>query len=358
MADHGKIDQAKRALNFCLANLNDDDRFDVIRFSTEAEPLFAELESADRSHVQKARDYVGTLKPTGGTAIDDALATALKLREDDNDSRHRPFMIVFLTDGAPTVGTTDEDQIVKRATDRAADVRIFCFGIGNDVNTHLLDRLADATRAASQYVLPDEDIELKVSSFYDKVKEPVLTDVKLSFGGDKVRATQLYPSSLPDLFKGDTLLVFGRYTGDGAGSVKLSGTLNGKPVEFAEDVRFTADNTDRDFIPHMWATRRVGWLLDEIRLHGESSELKDEVVTLARQYGIVTPYTAYLIMEDENRRGVPELSRSFHEMEKDAVATDAAKGAYDSTVTEAASPAARSGAGAGECRGLWPVEIL
>ena len=344
MADHGKIDQAKKALNFCLANLNDNDRFDVVRFSTEAEPLFSEMERADPKHVTQAREFVAGLKPTGGTAIDDALASALKLRQGDDDSKRRPFMIVFLTDGAPTVGTTDEDQIVKRATDRAADVRIFCFGIGSDVNTHLLDRIADATRAASQYVLPDEDIEVKLSSFYDKVKEPVLTDVKLTFGGDPVHTMQLYPSSLPDLFKGDTLLVFGKYSGDGAGSAKLSGMLNGKPVEFAEDVKFTSDSTEHEFIPRMWAARRVGWMLDEIRLHGESSELKDEVVRLSREYGIVTPYTSYLIMEDERRRGIPEMSRSFGEMEKDAPAADAAKVAFDSTVTESIQPGARSGA--------------
>ncbi|HTL30108.1 MAG TPA: VIT and VWA domain-containing protein, partial [Tepidisphaeraceae bacterium] len=335
MADRGKLEQAKKALNFCLANLNEDDRFNIVRFSTEAETLMSELEHPTKERIDRARDFIKGLKPTGGTAIDEALATALKCRQAGDDSKTRPFLIVFLTDGAPTVGTTDEDQIVKRATDRAEGARIFCFGIGNDVNTHLLDRVADATRAASQYVLPDEDIELKVSSFYDKVKEPVLTDVKVAFGGDGIRPTQIYPASLPDLFKGDTLLVFGRYRGDGAASVKLSATRSGKSVDFAEDVKFASGDTKNDFIPKMWATRRVGWLLDEIRLHGESSEVKDEVVKLARQYGIVTPYTAYLIIEDERRRNVPELSRTFKELEDDTFARDKARGIYDSTVAEA-----------------------
>jgi Ca-activated chloride channel family protein len=348
MADRNKLDQAKKALNFCIANLGAEDRFNIVRFSSEAEPLFAELERGDSAHVQKARDYVQSLKPRGGTAIDDALAAALKCRQSDADSRVRPFQIVFLTDGAPTVGITDEDQIVKRATNRAADVRVFCFGIGHDVNTHLLDRIADATRAASTYVLPDEDIELKVSSFYDKVKEPVMTDAKVAITGEGIRATQLYPSALPDLFKGDTLLVFGRYSGSGPASVRLSGVLSGKPREFVEDVRLTNDDTAQNFIPTMWATRRVGWLLDEIRQHGESAELKDEVVRLARAHGIVTPYTAYLIIEDESKRNVPVTLRSFREMEADAMAVDAARGAYGSTVSEAAMPAQRSGAQAVE----------
>ncbi|MEA2709028.1 MAG: Ca-activated chloride channel, partial [Phycisphaerales bacterium] len=277
-------------------------------------------------------------KPTGGTAIDDALTTALKSRQE----KDRPFIVVFLTDGAPTIGTTNEDELVKRATKHADDVRIFCFGIGNDVNTHLLDRIADGTRAVSNYVLPDEDIEVKVSSFYNKVKEPVMTDLHVAFGGG-VRATQLYPAKLPDLFKGDTLLLFGRYKGDGASSVKITGNVEGKEREFTEDVKFSDEDTKHAFIPRLWATRRVGWLLDQIRMHGESKELKDEVVELARKHGIVTPYTAYLIIEDESRRNVPELSRTFRELEGDRVAVDAAKGFYDSTLAEAATPAQRQG---------------
>jgi Ca-activated chloride channel family protein len=312
-----------------------------VRFSTEADPLMAELEHPTKERIDRAKDYVAKLKPTGGTAIDDALAAALKFRQHDK----RPFMIVFLTDGAPTVGVTNEDDIVKRATDRAADVRIFCFGIGNDVNTHLLDRIADATRAASQYVTPKEDLEVKLSSFYDKIKEPVMTDVKVAFAGSDIKASQLYPARLPDLFKGDTLLLFGRYSGAGAGSVKISGAIDGKEREFVEDVKLDArdDHEDRQFIASLWATRRVGWLLDEIRMHGENAELKDEVVKLAREHGIVTPYTAYLIIEDEQRRNVPALSRSFEDLSRDGVAANKAKVAYDSTLAEAKAPAQRQG---------------
>ena len=342
MAHKNKIEQAKRALDHCLANLNEGDRFDVVRFSTEAEPLFGELTSAQKKNVDRARGHVETFKPTGGTAIDDALAAALKLRADKDESKGRPFLIVFLTDGAPTIGVTSEDEIVKRAVDRASDVRVFCFGVGHDVNTHLLDRIADATRAASNYVLPDEDIEVKVSSFYAKVKEPVMTDLKITFG-EGIHASKLYPAKLPDLFKGDTMLVFGRYDGEGASSVKISGRVEGEERDFAEDVTFTDKDADHGFIPRLWATRRVGWLLDEIRLHGESSELKDEVVTLAREHGIVTPYTAYLIVEDERRRGVEPLSRTFQELESDSMALDLAKKQYDSTLAEAAAPAQRSG---------------
>ena len=226
------------------------------------------------------------------------------------DSEH-PFVIIFLTDGRPTVGNTDENQIVKNVKDRnPGKTRIFCFGIGTDVNTHLLDKITEETRAFSQYVLPEEDLEVKVSSFFSKIKEPVLADPTLKFSGD-VRVTRCYPNPLPDLFKGSQLVMAGRYSGNGDTLVTLEGTVNGKTRKLTYETRFPETASDNEFIPRLWATRRVGYLLDEIRLHGENSELRDEITQLARKYGIVTPYTAYLIVEDESRRNVPTQLRSM-----------------------------------------------
>ena len=186
----------------------------------------------------------------------------------------------------------------------AASTRIFTFGIGTGREHHLLDRIASETRAVSQYVLPKEDIEVKVSSFYAKIRDPVLSNLSVAFTNPSIRVTQLQPSTLPDLFNGDMLVVFGRYSGSGAAAVKITGTFNGKPHEFTADVSFPAQDADNSFVPQLWATRRVGWLLDEMRMHGESAELKDEVIRLSREFGIVTPYTAYLVLEDEERRSV------------------------------------------------------
>ncbi len=303
--------------------------------------------------MSSAKKWLDGLKPTGGTAIDEALSAALKLRPADRDSvARRPFIVVFLTDGLPTVGISNEDELVKRALDRAAGCRIFCFGLGDDVNTHLLDRLSDATRAVSTYVSPDEDLELKLASFYDKVNEPAVTDIRVTFdggaGAGAIQTTQLYPAAMPDLFKGQTLQLFGRYKvldgGNGAASVKLSGLVAGERREFVEDVRFTDRDERNAFIPTMWATRRVGWLLDEMRQHGESTELKDEIVKLSREHGIVTPYTAYLITEDESRRNVPVTLRGFRRLQEDRAQYDRAKDAYDSTQREAQLESARSGA--------------
>jgi len=327
-----KLDQAKKALKFCVENLNDGDRFEILRFSTEVEPLFDKLVDANKANRSRAEEFIKDLKPIGGTAIDDALKKALSFNTQHStpDTFSRPFVIIFLTDGRPTIGTTDEDQIVAGVKKRGEGyTRIFCFGIGTDVNTHLLDKITEETHAFSQYVLPEEDLEVKVSGFFSKIKEPVLTNPTLKFTGD-VHTTKLYPSPLPDLFKGEQLILVGRYTGKGDSAVIVEGTVNGTPRKFTYEVKFAGENSENEFIPRLWATRRVGYLLDEIRLRGENSELRDEVTELARKYSIVTPYTAYLIMEDEGRRNVSMSVRSFQNFDRDGAARKEASQTWNS----------------------------
>jgi Ca-activated chloride channel family protein len=306
-----KLEQARRAMKFCVANLNEGDRFEVVRFSTEAEALFGKLQDVTTDNRHRATEFVDRLKPIGGTAIEDALLLALKplARRVEKD---RPYVLIFLTDGLPTIGNTDERTIIANVTKAIGDaaVRIFCFGIGTDINTHLLDSLAEKTRALSQYVLPTEDIEVKVSSFYSKISAPVLAGLSLQ-AGDPVRMSKLYPTSLPDLFKGDQLVVTGRYSGDGTVPMTVKGSVNGQERRMSYEGYFPSAGraTEHSFIPRLWATRRIGYLLDEIRLRGENPELRDEVAALARRYGIVTPYTSYLIVEDERRRNVPQELR-------------------------------------------------
>jgi Ca-activated chloride channel homolog len=339
-----KLEQAKKALQFCIENLNDADRFEIIRFSTEVEPLFDKLVDANKKNRARANEFVEALKPIGGTAIDDALKQALSLGPPGIAGQWRIFVVIFLTDGRPTIGTTDENQIVEHVKKRnEGRTRIFCFGIGTDVNTHLLDKITSETRAFSQYVFPDEDLEIKVSSFFSKIKEPVLANPGLKFTGD-IRATKLYPSPLPDLFKGEQLVLVGRYSGRGDAAIIIEGEVNGVTKKFTYEARFPREASRHEFIPQLWATRRVGYLLDEIRLRGENTELRDEVTELARRYGIVTPYTAYLIVEDEARRDIPAARRSFQGFDSDSSARAEAARSWDAFKTERAGEGAVGGA--------------
>jgi Ca-activated chloride channel homolog len=290
-----KITQAREAFEYCVKHLNDGDRFNLVRFSTDIETLGPKLLDANDANRKKALNLLAEIEARGGTAIDGALSEALGM---DFDAK-RPSIIVFLTDGKPTVGESDTDIIVKNVAGRKKGrVRLFVFGVGEKVNTHLLDRLSGDHGGVSQYVKPGEHIEAKVSSLADKLSNPVLSNLELVV--DKLKTRKVHPRELSDLFSGDQLVVLGRYDGDGHVAIRLLGDVEGKKREFVYEGDFAKVNGDNDFIPRLWATRRVGYLLDQIRLQGEEHELKDEVILLSREYGIMTPYTSYLVLENDD----------------------------------------------------------
>jgi Ca-activated chloride channel family protein len=290
-----KMDQARKALKHLLGNLGANDRFGLLNFATTVNRYEDKLLPADKEQVAGAQKWVDRLEATGGTAIHDALASALELRARDEG---RSFTIVFFTDGQPTIGETDPQKILKSfAQKNTSNTRVFTFGVGDDVNAAMLDALADQTRAVSTYVRPEEDIAAKASGMWAKASRPVLTDLKLS--ATNVRLSEVYPAALPDLFHGGQLVVLGRYSGSGPAAVKLTGKVGMEEREFVYELTFPDRTNDaRDFVEQLWARRKVGYLLDQIRANGEKPELVTEVVALAKKYGITTPYTSYLIVPD------------------------------------------------------------
>ncbi|MBN1883802.1 MAG: VWA domain-containing protein [Deltaproteobacteria bacterium] len=306
-----KLIQAKNALEFCIDSLNAEDRFNVIRFSTDIQRFTPSLVSADRENRSDALDFVDEMVARGGTNIHDALINAI----DDGEDTHRPHMIVFITDGEPTVGETDNEKIIKSVTganDGAS--RIFVFGVGEDINTHLLDKISQKNHGASDYVTPTEDIEVVVSNFFTRVSSPVLSDVTIDVTG--VSISDIYPQTMPDLFAGMQLIVAGRYSGGGGATIILKGRMEEKDEVFEFPVTFEGEDDAYNFIPRIWATRKIAYLLDEIRLNGEQSELVEEVTELAKEYGIVTPYTSFLVTEDK-RQGFEHFAPGADESEMD-----------------------------------------
>jgi Ca-activated chloride channel family protein len=291
-----RIAQAKAALKFCLSALAPQDRFALIHFATTVTKHTPGLVRAGKQQIQQARHWVDGLEAVGSTDINSALAAALEMRTAE---RGRTFTVVFFTDGQPTIGETNPERILENvAAKNTAETRIFTFGVGDDVNAVLLDRLADRTRSVSTYVREQEDIEAKVSGLYAKISHPVLTNLKLSVGPD-VTLSEVYPPQLPDLFHGSQLVVLGRYHGHGHAKVTLSGRAGKETKEFVYEVAFpTRTKEEKGFVEDLWARRKVGYLLDQIRSHGDNKELVDEVVRLAKRYGIATPYTSYLVVPD------------------------------------------------------------
>ncbi len=291
-----RIVQAKNALKYCINNLTPGDNFAIMNFATTVTKYANSLQAASRENVEAARKWVDTLEAVGGTAIDDALQSALQMRTSD---KGRTFTIVFFTDGRPTVGETRVEKIMEHvAKVNTENTRIFSFGVGDDVNAALLDGLADNSRAVSTYVREAEDIEAKVSSLYAKISNPVLSNLRLAIG-DGVVLNEIYPPQLPDLFHGSQLVVLGRYSGKGHAAITLTGKVGMDEKRFVYELNF-ADKTNgnKAFVEDLWARRKVGYLLDQIRLNGEKKELVDEVVSLAKRYGITTPYTSYLLVPD------------------------------------------------------------
>ena len=233
----------------------------------------------------------------GGTNINEALLAAMQQFESSN----RPKILIFMTDGLPTVGVTNAAQIVANCpgTARTLGQRLFTFGVGYDVNTALLDKLAAENGGVADYVEPKEDMEVKVSNFFAKVNYPVLTELKLDMAG--VETDLVYPRAMPDLFRGSQVILIGRYRNPidmDFVRLQLSGNSNGANKSFFyNNLRFPLREDANDFLPRLWATRRVGWLMEQVRTNGEQQELRDEIVDLGTRYGIVTPYTSYLALE-------------------------------------------------------------
>ncbi len=291
-----KMQQAQKAVKHCLGALSPRDRFAVMNFATTVNKYADTLKPASSDEIDQAKNWVDALSSTGGTAIDAALDAALQMRSGDS---HRPFTVVFFTDGLPTVGETNPEKILSKVMDHnTASTRIFTFGVGDDVNAALLDQLSDKTRAVSTYVRPAEDIEVKTSGLYGKISHPVMTNLKLT-PGSGVTFAEVYPTQLPDLFHGSQLVVLGRYHGKGHTAVTLTGSVGKETREFVYEVNFPAKtDEDKSFVVDLWARRKVGYLLEQIRSNGEKKELVEEVVALAKKHGITTPYTSYLLVPD------------------------------------------------------------
>ncbi|WP_374687442.1 VIT domain-containing protein [Promineifilum sp.] len=311
-----KMAQAQAAAAYVIGHLNPEDRFALVSFSTGVsryEPtLLPAPAAAPADQPGDYQQYINSLAPVGGTNISGALLDAAALVDPA-----RPTTILFLTDGVATEGITDTQLLLQSVAGALPDnARLFAFGVGDDVDTTLLDTLAANHRGATTYVRPGQAVDEAVSAFYARVGAPVLTDIALDTGG--VRVDQVYPVQLPDLFAGTQLVVAGRYRDGGPATIVLTGTTNGRLQTFTYPDQTFRDEGGPAFIPRLWATRAIGHLMQQIRLGGENPELVQSIVALSTRYGIITPYTSFLIEEDDiaaQTGGVPTLEEAADALE-------------------------------------------
>ncbi|MEO7995471.1 MAG: VWA domain-containing protein, partial [bacterium] len=298
MEDDNKFAQAQGALEFVIDHLGPNDRVSLVDYDDIVKDAWEGLRPASAETRSQAHSYVHTLVADGGTNIHDALKHAGDILR-ANGTSERPSYLLFFTDGLPTVGETDPQRIQDTvASSLPTTTRLFSFGVGYDVNTMLLDNLARDHKGASDYVEPNQSIEGVVSAFYQKIQHPALTDITIDWGGLDVWGLQ--PARLPDLFHGTQVQLSGRYRGTAPANLSLtiSGAQRGSLRTVPLSVESKPDRAN-NFIPRVWANMRVGSLMSELQSQGGSNEeLINEIRSLAMRYGIVTPYTSYLVRED------------------------------------------------------------
>jgi Ca-activated chloride channel family protein len=308
-----KLEQAKSSLRFVLRNLNRDDTFNIVTYDSVVAVFKPELQRGDPATVAEALQFVDTISAGGSTDIDGALRTAMGLLTADG----RPAYVLFMTDGLPTAGEQRVAAIVENCR-RANGVRarLMGFGVGDDVNAHLLDKLVAENFGASHYVRPNADIEEPISRLYSQLSAPVLSEVSLDFPG--LDRGLSYPQVLPDVFRGSQLLVVGRYHEGGPVDVTLRGRSGDGTQAFGHHAVLDQDRAAYAcaFVEKLWAHRRVGWLIDQIDLHGPNQELVDEIVRLSTRHGILTPYTSFLADGQVQLGDSRNVRRAHDQLEK------------------------------------------
>ena len=294
-----KIEQAKEALKFVIQNLVEGDRFNIVAYDNAVESFKPDMVTYSKETRDEATGFANGIYPQGGTNIDGALTRALDLVQKSD----RPSFIVFLTDGLPTIGETNESKIIAKATEgNKSKARLITFGVGYDVNSRLLDRLSHDNRGQSEFVRPDESIESHVAKVYSRISSPVLSDVKVdfSFEGLKVEdgkpISRNYPREVHDVFAGEQLVMVGRYKKTGKAKIVVKGKVGDREDKMEFDADLTSKSPDQSlaFVEKLWAMRRIGEIIDQVDLHGKNTELMQELVTLSTKHGILTPYTSFL----------------------------------------------------------------
>jgi len=295
-----KIDQAKAALKFCIDRLDERDRFSVVRFSTGFDVLFDSPRPASKENRAQAGQWISQFTAAGGTNIADTLQRVLQMRQetkDEGEAPHaRPFVAVFLTDGRGNRQPAEIMNILADAGGEKTGLRIFPFGVGHDVNTVLLDRLADTYTGRTTYVQPGENLELVLGDFFSVISRPVLTDLRVAL--PEIGASERFPATLGDLYHGQQVIIAGRFTDEDTGAVKLTAMRGGERIEYVWPSVAFVHTEGADYVPTVWAGRKIAYLIDQIRAHGESSEMVQEILALSQEYGIQTPYSSWLVVPE------------------------------------------------------------
>ena len=292
-----KMVQARDAARFIVENLNEGDRFNLIDFDDIITPFRPGHVAYTPQTRDEAITYINALTARGLTNIGGAFGTAVPQFAAASDTTAN--IIIFLTDGQATAGITATAALVSYVdslvTASETGILVFNFGIGSDVNQQLLTLLASHHNGLAEFLLNDE-LYARITDFYLRVRNPVLLNTSIEFNPPVV--TEYYPSPLPSLYKGQQMIVTGRYSQAGPLQVTLRGQAFSQQVSYTYNLHLSdSDGVSLRFLPKLWAKQKIDNLLVQYyQLTPGSPEalaLKERIIALSLAYGVLTPFTNF-----------------------------------------------------------------
>ena len=294
------LDKAKDAMELAIAEMNPDDRFYVMDFNSTVSTLSPLPLPNTADNRRRGLQYVRDFSGYGGTNMVEGIKASLDLEQDPELLR----TVLFMTDGY--IG--NEAEILAAIEERLGDSRLYSFGVGSSVNRYLLDRMAKGGRGHVEYVRQDEDADEHVQAFYERIRNPLLTDVDVEWDG--VEVLDVYPDPVPDLFAGQPIVLVGRYDEPGEGIVRVTGRIRGREHVQEIKVTFPGEQPEHAGLASLWA-RTVVEDLEARQVRGEVPGIVEEITELALQYRLMTRYTSFVAVEERiiNEDGEPRRVR-------------------------------------------------
>lgn len=301
------VDGVQRA----LSKMKADDRFRVVLFNSSAREITNGYVSATPEMVKYYSNALLQLNPGDGTNLYAGLKTGLRSIEADRTSS-----IVLVTDGVANVGETRQKQFIKLL--KTKDIRLFTFIMGNSANTPMLKTLTDESNGFAISVSNSDDIVGKILEATSKVTHQSLHGVELSIRG--VKTSELTPNRISSLYRGQQLIVFGHFWGDGVADIRLTGKISGEKKDYSTQVEFPPTSTLHPELERLWAYASIEDMMREIRNFDDDADLKQAVTDLAIEHGLVTDYTSMVVVRDEvfDSLGIKRQNKQRLETEKQA----------------------------------------
>ncbi len=289
MANSGKLSTSKNSVEAFISSLGPEDKFEVITFNRQATTLFNALTPSNERSQQQAATFLNSLEAKGGTMLQPALNAAYKYGDPD-----RTLNVVILSDGMTE--QADRSVLMDMIRSRPVNVRVFCIGVGNEVNRPLLKQMADDAGGLAAFISQGDDFKRQAAAFRRKLTHPVATN--LSFVVRGIDIYDIEPRKLPNLYHGMPIRIYGRYRGDGLGKFMLSGEVNGRPISSEAEMLFPEKDSDNPEIERMWAWHRMEDLENGMESRTDQKSI-DEIVRLGEAYSITSEYTSFIVLEND-----------------------------------------------------------